>query len=158
MWFVWLILPFECLILMILTMAKYHKSLLKDSTLSLLCIVKFFSSLETKMIQKRPNETFLRDTLYLANLPMPHLVFSDWGLSRRHQVSYHKTYRNDKNTCWQKRIENIKFYDKDIFILSSQFSGFILNGASQKVEWMILLRNPGGSGPTGSSVSTVGLR
>jgi len=63
-WFFWLIWPFECLILMFLTMAKYHENLLKDSTLSLLLIVKFFSSLKTKMILKTPNETFLRITRY----------------------------------------------------------------------------------------------
>ena len=51
---------------MILTMAKYHENLLRDSPLSLLFIVKFFSSLETKMVVKIPNETFLRITRYLA--------------------------------------------------------------------------------------------
>ena len=56
--FFWLIWPFKCLILMILTIAKYHEILLKDSTSSLLFIVKFFSSLKTKMILKTPNETF----------------------------------------------------------------------------------------------------
>ena len=50
---------------MILTMAKYHENLLKDSPLSLLSVVKCFSSLETKMILKAPNETFLRITRYL---------------------------------------------------------------------------------------------
>ena len=49
---------------MILTRAKYHENLLKDSPLSLLSVVKFFSSLETKMILKTPNETFLRITRY----------------------------------------------------------------------------------------------
>ena len=49
---------------MILTMAKYHENLLKDGTLSLLFIVQFFSPLETKIILKRPNETFLRITQY----------------------------------------------------------------------------------------------
>ena len=52
---------------MILTIAKYDENLLKDSTLSLLFIVKFFSPLETLMILKTPNETFLRITWY--NLP-----------------------------------------------------------------------------------------
>ena len=66
-WFVWLIWSFECLILMILTMTKYHENLLRDSLLSLLFIVKFFSSLETKMVLKIPNETFLRITRYLAS-------------------------------------------------------------------------------------------
>ena len=46
-------------------MAKYHENLLKDSTLSLLFTVKFFSSLETKMILKIPYETFLKITLYM---------------------------------------------------------------------------------------------
>ena len=50
---------------MILTMTKYHKNSLKDSPLSLLSIVKFFSSLETEMILKLPNETFLRITRYI---------------------------------------------------------------------------------------------
>ena len=57
-WLFWLIWPFKCQILMILTMAKYHENLLRDSSLSLLSIVNFFSSLETKMILKIPNETF----------------------------------------------------------------------------------------------------
>ena len=61
----WRIWPFECLILMILTMAKYHENLLKVSSLSFLFIVKFFSSLKTRMILKTPNETFLRITQYL---------------------------------------------------------------------------------------------
>ena len=50
---------------MILTIAKYHENLLKDSTSSLLFIVKFFSPLETQMILKTPNETFLRITRYI---------------------------------------------------------------------------------------------
>ena len=61
----WLIWPYECLILMILTITKYHENLLRDSPLSLLYIVNFFSSLATKMILKKPNETFLRVTQYL---------------------------------------------------------------------------------------------
>ena len=36
-WFVWLVWPFECLILMILTMTKYHENLLRDSPC--LCIL-----------------------------------------------------------------------------------------------------------------------
>ena len=49
-------------------MFKYHETLLRDSLLSLLSIVKFFSSLESKMILKMPNETFLRNTLYLSTV------------------------------------------------------------------------------------------
>ena len=45
-------------------MTKHHENLLRDSPLSLLFMVKFFSSLETKMSLKIPNETFLRITLY----------------------------------------------------------------------------------------------
>ena len=60
----WLIWPFKCLILMILTMAIYHENLLKDSLISLFFMVKLFSLLETKMILKMPNETFLRITRY----------------------------------------------------------------------------------------------
>ena len=45
-------------------MAKYHENLLRDSTLSLLFIVKIFTSLETKMILKMSYETFLRITRY----------------------------------------------------------------------------------------------
>ena len=62
--FVWLIRPFEGLILMILTMTKYHENLLRDSPLFVLFIVNFFSSLEAKMILNMPNETFLRITRY----------------------------------------------------------------------------------------------
>ena len=50
---------------MILTMTKYHENLLKDSYLSLLSTAKFFSALETNMILKIPDKTFLRNTLYL---------------------------------------------------------------------------------------------
>ena len=49
---------------MILTMAKYHENLVRDSPLSLLSIIKILSPLETKMIVKVPNETFLRITRY----------------------------------------------------------------------------------------------
>ena len=49
---------------MILTMAKHHENLLRDSSLSLLSAVKFLSSLETKMIPKIQNETFLKITRY----------------------------------------------------------------------------------------------
>ena len=38
----WLTWPFNCPILMILTMTKYHKNLLSDSLLSFLFIVNFF--------------------------------------------------------------------------------------------------------------------
>ena len=50
---------------MILTVTKYHENLLRDSPLSLLFTVKLLSSLETKMILKIPNETFLRITRYV---------------------------------------------------------------------------------------------
>ena len=49
---------------MILTIAKYHESLLKDSTLSLLSVVEFFTSSESKTILKLSNETFLKITRY----------------------------------------------------------------------------------------------
>ena len=49
---------------MILTMTKHHENLPRDSPLSLLSMVEFCSSLETKMILKIPNETFLRITQY----------------------------------------------------------------------------------------------
>ena len=49
---------------MILTVTKYHENLLKVSSLSLLSMVKFLSSLETKIVLKIPNETFLRITRY----------------------------------------------------------------------------------------------
>jgi len=63
-WFVWLVWPFECLILMILTMTNYHENSLRDGPLSLLSIIKFFSSLKTKKVLKVPNEPFLRITRY----------------------------------------------------------------------------------------------
>ena len=50
---------------MILTVTKCHENLLRVSPLSSLSIVKFFSSLETKKMLKIPNETFLRNTLYI---------------------------------------------------------------------------------------------
>ena len=49
---------------MILTMTEFHENLLRDSPLSLLSIVKLFSSLETKMILQIPNKSFLRITRY----------------------------------------------------------------------------------------------
>ena len=54
-------------------MAKYHENLLKDSTLALLFIVKFFSSLEAMMVLKLPNKTFLRITRYHRAIPQFHL-------------------------------------------------------------------------------------
>ena len=53
---------------MVLMMAKYHEILLLDSPLSLLSIMKFFSYLDTTMILKIPNETFLRITRYLLQI------------------------------------------------------------------------------------------
>ena len=71
--------PFECLILLILTMTKYHKNLLSDSPLSLIFIVNFFSSLETKTVLKIPNRTFLRITLYITALISTNdLSFFSW--------------------------------------------------------------------------------
>ena len=66
-WFFWLIWPFKCLILMILTMAKCHENLLKESILSLLFIVKFFFPSETKIILKMPNNPFLRIFRYFLD-------------------------------------------------------------------------------------------
>ena len=54
--FFWQMWPLKCLILMILTITKYHENLLRDSTLSLLSIVKLFSPLKTKMILNITNE------------------------------------------------------------------------------------------------------
>ena len=51
---------------MILTSTKYHGNLLKDSSWSLLSLVKIFTSLETKKILKIPNRTFLKITRYLS--------------------------------------------------------------------------------------------
>ena len=52
----------ECLILVVLTMTKFQENLLRDSPLSLLFTVKIFSILETKMVLKIPNETFIKIT------------------------------------------------------------------------------------------------
>ena len=60
----WLIWPFKCRILTILTVTKYHENLPIDSPLYLLFMVNFFSSLEINMILKIQNETFLRITRY----------------------------------------------------------------------------------------------
>ena len=49
-------------------LTEYHGNLLRDSPLSLLSIVKLFSSLETKKVLKIPNETFLKITLYLYQI------------------------------------------------------------------------------------------
>ena len=56
---------------MILTMAKYHENLSRDSPLPLLVIVKLFPSLETKMILKMPIKTFLRITQYHKVMDSP---------------------------------------------------------------------------------------
>ena len=93
-WLFWLIWPVKCLILMILTMAKYHENLHRDSTLSLLSMVKFFSSLETKMIQKIPNETLLRITRYF-NMKLSawnEVSFSVWQLK-------HVSFSDEKSIC-----------------------------------------------------------
>ena len=55
--FFWLIWPFQCLILRILTMVKYHENLSRDRVLSMLSMEKQFSSMKTKMILEIPNET-----------------------------------------------------------------------------------------------------
>ena len=56
---------------MILTMTKYHVNLPRDSPLSLLFIVKVFSSFETKLVLKISNETFSRITRFLMQLDYP---------------------------------------------------------------------------------------
>ena len=73
---------------MILAIVKYHENLLKDSTLAWLFIVKFFSSLETKMIVKLAIETFLRITRYL-------LIWSEFV--KNHQVECEP--RSGAETC-----------------------------------------------------------
>jgi len=45
-------------------MTKYHENWLRGSTLSSLSVVECFSPLESKMILKIPNESFLRITRY----------------------------------------------------------------------------------------------
>ena len=64
-------------------MTKYHENLLRDSTLSSHSMVKFISSLETKMILKIPNESFLRNTLYLL-----FFLFAKSRCLSDHAVSY----------------------------------------------------------------------
>ena len=68
---------------MSLTMTKYHENLLSDSPLSLLFIVKLFSSLETKMILKAPNETFLRIT---REQPVDQIIFGCFTIGRKIEV------------------------------------------------------------------------
>ena len=55
---------------MILTMTKYHENLLRVSPLSLLSMVKFFLSLETKMVLEIPNvkHLYLLSVRYIAFL------------------------------------------------------------------------------------------
>ena len=60
---------------MILTMTEKHENLLRDSPLSLLSTVKFFSSLETEMVLKMPNETFLKITRYLLIITGEHSIY-----------------------------------------------------------------------------------
>ena len=91
---------------MILTMTKYHENLLRDSPLSLLFIVKIFSSLETKMVLKIPNETFLRITQYL--------------------IIEKKSFDQEKNNVkkiFQRKIKNIDFfcYQNICFIKEQSF-------------------------------------
>ena len=80
-------MPFKCLILMTLTMAKYYENLIRDSPLSLLFIVKFFASLETKMILKMPNETFLRITRYLVECIT---FYNKWLVTTRFSTQFYK--------------------------------------------------------------------
>ena len=49
-------------------MSKYHENLLRDYTLSLHFIVKFFTSFEITMVLKMSNQTFLRITRYFSPL------------------------------------------------------------------------------------------
>ena len=53
---------------MILTMAKYHENLSRDSALSMLSIAKYFFSLKNKTILEIPIETFLKITRYLIQI------------------------------------------------------------------------------------------
>ena len=72
------------LILMILIMAKYHENLLIDSPLTLLSMVKFFISLETKVVLKMPNETFLRINRYIITI----FSFYHWYLNTLKMVTF----------------------------------------------------------------------
>ena len=75
-WLLWLIWPYKwCLISMMLTMTENHENLLRESTMSLLSLVKFFSCLETKITLKIPNETLLRITWYHVFLFSGQLYF-----------------------------------------------------------------------------------
>ena len=69
--------PFKGLNLMILTMTKYLKNLLKDSPLSLLSVVKFSSLSETKKVLKIHNGTCLRITRYSQFVLCVHRLTKD---------------------------------------------------------------------------------
>jgi len=60
----WLIWPFQCLILTVLTMTKYLENLLRDSTLPFISFAKKFLSQAVLMILKIPNKTFFWFTRY----------------------------------------------------------------------------------------------
>ena len=49
------VLADKCLILIILTMVKYHENLSRNSALSMFSMAKYFSSLKTKIILEIKN-------------------------------------------------------------------------------------------------------
>ena len=102
-WFFWLIWPSKCLILMILTMPTYHEILLRDSRLSSLSIVNFFSSLETKKILKIPIETFLRITRYQCITQCKFAIAWHYARPDLFVVNVH-TAINDINDVMQSKL------------------------------------------------------
>ena len=91
-WFVWRIWPFECLILMILTMTKHHDNLLRDSTLCLLFIVIFFFFLWNQDDYKIPNETLLRITRYIVIKVIFQVGQVSWSIYQKTPHWTHTTY------------------------------------------------------------------
>ena len=88
---------------MILIMTKYHENLLNDSPLSLLSVVKFFSSLETKMIIKIPNETFFRITRYQCITQCKFAIAWHYARPDLFVVNVH-TAINDINDVMQSKL------------------------------------------------------
>ena len=92
---------------MTLTMTTYHENLLRDGPLSVLFIVKFFSSLETKMVPKIPNETFIRITQFNHQIKLHTILV--W-MSRWHESGeIHYMRINERASFQKKETDHYRF-------------------------------------------------
>ena len=132
----WTEWPCKCPILTILTKSEYHENLLSDNPLSLLSMVIFFSFLKTKMIQKIPNETFLRITWYF--LPRPWMRISNLFTNQKQRLPgfWMRTNQVLSNQSWLRCTLQSKNM-KHIFPRESISFKIVCPFIAQSVSWSV---------------------